>query len=81
MSVERIYQDLSAILRNVVPDVELRYKAELAFEINQLKKEGKTVVVSSRRVTEVANIATRLIAVKNKKFYSLSKSRIKEVYK
>lgn len=46
MSVEQIYQNLSTKLRNVVPDVELRYKAEIAYEINQLKKEKNAVILA-----------------------------------
>ncbi|MBU1662552.1 MAG: quinolinate synthase NadA [Chloroflexi bacterium] len=45
MSVEEIYQDLSAKLSSVVPDVELHYKAEIAFEINKLKKEKNAVIL------------------------------------
>jgi quinolinate synthase len=32
-------------LKDVVPDVELRYKAELAFEINQLKEQRGAVIL------------------------------------
>lgn len=39
MSVESMYQEMKQKLEKVVPDVELRYKAELAEEINQLKKK------------------------------------------
>ncbi len=38
MSVESMYQEMKSKLERVVPDFELRYKAELAEEINQLKK-------------------------------------------
>lgn len=34
-----MYLHLRAMLRDVVPDVELRYKAELAAGINVLKRE------------------------------------------
>ena len=40
-----MYQNLSAALSNVVPDVELRYKAELAVEINRLKVEKNAVIL------------------------------------
>lgn len=33
-------------LKNIVPDVELSYKAELAFEINRLKKELNAVILA-----------------------------------
>ena len=45
MSVELMYQDMKRKLEKVVPDVELRYKAELAEEINQLKKEKNAVIL------------------------------------
>jgi quinolinate synthase len=45
MSIEETYQQMKAKLSNVVPDVELRYKAELAYEINQLKKEKNAVIL------------------------------------
>jgi quinolinate synthase len=45
MSVETVYQELRAKLSNVVPDVELRYKAELVYEINRLKEERSVVIL------------------------------------
>ncbi len=45
MSVENMYQEMKSKLERVVPDVELRYKAELAEEINQLKKEKNAVIL------------------------------------
>jgi quinolinate synthase len=45
MSVEAIYNDLKLKLHDVVPDVELRYKAELASEINELKIERNAVIL------------------------------------
>ena len=44
-TVEEMYQSLSAALSNVVPDVELRYKAGLAVEINRLKVEKNAVIL------------------------------------
>ena len=44
-SVQQIYQDLSRKLKDVVPDVELRYKAELAHSINKLKAERHAVIL------------------------------------
>ena len=38
MTIQEMYQTLKAKLRDVVPDFELRYKAELACEINRLKQ-------------------------------------------
>ena len=45
MTVQAIYEHMKAKLQHVVPDVELRYKAELAYEINQLKKEKNAVIL------------------------------------
>ncbi len=45
MSVEDIYNDLKSKLHDVVPDVELRLKAGLAFEINKLKRERNAVIL------------------------------------
>ena len=43
--VNKMYEQLYAKLHNVVPQVELRIKAELAVEINQLKKERNAVIL------------------------------------
>jgi quinolinate synthase len=40
-----MYQKLHTMLHAIVPDVELRYKAELAVEINRLKKERNAVIL------------------------------------
>jgi quinolinate synthase len=40
-----MYQKMKARLSGVVPDVELRYKAELACEINGLKEEKNAVIL------------------------------------
>lgn len=45
MSVESMYEGMKSKLERVVPDFELRYKAELAEEINQLKKEKNAVIL------------------------------------
>ena len=45
MSVETTYEEMKAALSNVVPDVELRYKAEIAYEINQLKTERNALIL------------------------------------
>lgn len=45
MSVEAMYQEMKAKLHDVVPDVELRYKAELAVEINRLKAEKNAIIL------------------------------------
>jgi quinolinate synthase len=45
MSVEETYLEMRAKLRDIVPDFELRYKAELAHEINRLKEEKNAVIL------------------------------------
>ncbi|MGA3288432.1 MAG: quinolinate synthase NadA [Bacteroidota bacterium] len=45
MTQNEIYQDLKTKLHDVVPDVELRIKSELAFEINKLKVERNAVIL------------------------------------
>jgi len=45
MTVDEMYEKLKIMLHDVVPDVELRYKAELAVEINRLKKERNAVIL------------------------------------
>lgn len=45
MNVDEMYADLKTRLGNVVPDFELRYKAELAVEINRLKLEKNAVIL------------------------------------
>lgn len=44
-SVNELYQKMHEKLKDVVPDVELRYKAEIAYEINRLKKEKNAVIL------------------------------------
>lgn len=44
-SVAEIYENLKAALWDIVPDVELRIKAEIAHEINQLKIERNAVIL------------------------------------
>jgi quinolinate synthase len=45
MSVEVVYEEMRSKLSNVVPDVELHYKAELVYEINKLKEEKNAVIL------------------------------------
>ncbi|MCB0171005.1 MAG: quinolinate synthase NadA [Anaerolineae bacterium] len=45
MIAEAVYQDLKTKLADVVPEFELHYKAELAAEINQLKRERNAVIL------------------------------------
>jgi len=45
MSVETVYQEMKTKLSKVVPDVELRIKAELVYEINRLKEQRNAVIL------------------------------------
>jgi quinolinate synthase len=45
MTNEEMYQILKEKLADVVPDVELRYKAELAVQINELKQQKDAVIL------------------------------------
>jgi len=38
-SIEETYRLMQPRLDKLIPDVEIRYKAELVYEINRLKKE------------------------------------------
>ena len=46
MSVEEMYEKMKKRLSHVVPDVELRYKAGLADQIMQLKRERNAVILA-----------------------------------
>lgn len=45
MDAQEMYLKMKARLEKIVPDVELRYKAELAVEINRLKQEKNAVIL------------------------------------
>jgi len=45
MSAEQLYAELKTKLAKVVPDFELRHKADLAWEINQLKARRNAVIL------------------------------------
>ena len=45
MSVEAVYEEMAAKLSNLVPDVELRIKAELVYAIRRLKEEKDAVIL------------------------------------
>ncbi len=42
---EETYRQMAAKLKGIVPEIELKYKAELAYEINQLKKERGAIIL------------------------------------
>jgi quinolinate synthase len=44
-SVDKTYRRMHDQLVDVVPDIELRYKAELVFQINQLKQQRSAVIL------------------------------------
>jgi quinolinate synthase len=44
-TTDAIYEKLSRLLSDTVPDFELRLKAELAAEINRLKVEKNAVIL------------------------------------
>jgi quinolinate synthase len=45
MSVEQLYQEMKRALGKIVPEFELRHKAELAYEINRIKQERNAVIL------------------------------------
>ncbi|MGD9487606.1 MAG: quinolinate synthase NadA [Calditrichaceae bacterium] len=45
MSVDQIYNEMKERLSKVLPDGELKYKAQLVYEINRLKKEKNAVIL------------------------------------
>ncbi len=44
-SFEQFYLGLQKKLKDVVPDFEIRYKAEIAYEVNRLKEERNAVIL------------------------------------
>ena len=45
MSVDQMFESLKEKLKDIVPEVELRYKAELAVQINELKEKRNAVIL------------------------------------
>lgn len=45
MTFQSFYDVLEEKLTGIVPDIELKYKAEIAYEINRLKKEMNAVIL------------------------------------
>jgi quinolinate synthase len=45
MTAEEMYQLMKEKLERIVPDVELRIKAEIAVEINRLKEDKNAVIL------------------------------------
>ena len=46
MTAESIYEDLKTKLGDVVPDPELRLKAEVASEVHRLKAERNALILA-----------------------------------
>ena len=44
-TIEATQEQMQSKLHGIVPDIELRYKAELVFEINRLKKERGAIIL------------------------------------
>lgn len=44
-TVDATLEQMASKLRGIVPDMELKYKAELVFEINRLKKERGAIIL------------------------------------
>jgi len=44
-TLEETYRQMAKKLEGIVPEIELRYKAELAYEINKLKKERGAIIL------------------------------------
>jgi quinolinate synthase len=44
-TLEKTYQEMQRKLDRIVPDIELKYKSELAYEINRLKKERGAIIL------------------------------------
>jgi quinolinate synthase len=44
-SVEETYEQMKGLLHKLVPDFEIKYKAELVYEINKLKEERGAVIL------------------------------------
>lgn len=42
---EDTYKEMQKKLKHIIPDIELKYKAELVFEINKLKKEKGAIIL------------------------------------
>jgi quinolinate synthase len=44
-TLQQTYDQMAQKLAHIVPDIELKYKAELVFEINRLKKERGAIIL------------------------------------
>jgi ABC-2 type transport system ATP-binding protein len=53
---------------------------QLSKFLKELKKQGKTIIISSHLLDQVENLCTDLIFIKDKKVVSISKSQLKKLY-
>ncbi|MFQ5770988.1 MAG: quinolinate synthase NadA, partial [bacterium] len=44
-SIQETYEKMRILLRDIVPEIEIRYKAELVYEINRLKKAQGAIIL------------------------------------
>ncbi len=56
-----MYAGLSARLHDVVPDVELRYKSNLAAEINRIKTERNAVILGHNYMEPAYSTPSRIM--------------------
>lgn len=45
MDINSIYNSMQKALKGIVPEIELKYKAELVYKINNLKKEKNAIIL------------------------------------
>ena len=45
MDINSIYNSMQTALKGIVPEIELKYKAELVYKINNLKKEKNAIIL------------------------------------
>ena len=62
MSNSSLFDQLYKKLKNVIPVAEIRYKAELAEEINRLKKERNAVILGHNYMEPASTIRSRITA-------------------
>jgi hypothetical protein len=61
-TTEAIYDKLKGLLSKTVPDFELRMKAELAAEINQLKLEKNAVILGHNYMEPALSIRFQIMS-------------------
>ena len=66
-SVKSMYEKMKEKLNKFVPEAEMKIKAEIAFEINQLKKE-KNAVMLQQPIKILLFFVVCVLWVKRQKF-------------